>query len=486
MDEELTRKVAAVRRVLWSLRIPLVVVPALCGALGLGVAALVTPRFESEITVSLKDQDVFNNLLKDMVAPMNSKTSTASAKALLETSPVVDRVAIQAGLADSTTDHQRRQAVRKRLLASFKIRQSSSESGLFTISATASSAKSAHDIANALAREFLRETASMRLRTANLALGYLKDQMDKTWQQLEQERAKMAEFRSKNIFSLPDFALDGTINLLQLRKDQIDTRSKLSETRKRIELIQEYYRQSDPQLSALRAELAEVLARRERLRGDYTDEHPAMRELLFQERQLRRLILNHRPDTSRVLPRDRITMQLGSDGKTSYSASPADAFLLGRQFQEQDLLLEEEMLQVKLSQMDSLLAGLQGGLEKIPDLQRMLAQQQAEIDRLQKSYDEIRSRWSDAQHSIEVASLDVDSDFSVASPATLPESPVYPVPFGFMVAGAVLGLLVVVGSGMGLAWMRGRVRDATDLEEVLAIRCLGTMPDMNGRDGRSP
>ncbi|MEN9306664.1 MAG: hypothetical protein RL173_596 [Fibrobacterota bacterium] len=486
MDEELSRKLASARRILSDLRWLLLVAPVVGGLVGYAISKVVTPRYVSEITVSLKDQEVFNNLLKDLVAPENTKTSTASAKALLETAPVLDRVAIHAKLVDSSTHPNTKYQVRKRILSSFKIRQSGSETGLFTITSTYSDASAAQAISNALAKEFLRETASLRTRTAKLALGFLKEQMDKTWTQLEAKRSEMSEYRAKNLYSLPEFALDGTINLLQIRKDQIESTSKLAETRKRIQLIREYYAKSDPRLASLKAELSEIEARRERLKGDYTEMHPVMKELSFQVRQLKHLIAEHRPDTTTTMPRDRITVQLGGDGKPSYSASPGDAFLLGRQFQEQDLLLQEEMLQVKLAQYDSLLAGLKGGLEQIPDLQRKLAEQQAEIDRLKRSYDEIRTKWSDAEHSIEIGTLDINSEFSVVSPASLPEHPEYPVPFAFAIAGIFLSVLLVVGSGVGLTWWRGRVRDATDLQEVLGMQYLGTIPDLSGTKRARP
>lgn len=483
MDEELSRQVALVRRTLRALRWPLAAAPLVGAVLGILVATVATPRYVSNTTVSLKDQDVFNNLLKDLVAPVNSKTSTASAKALVETAPVLDRVALSAGLVDSGASTARKDAVRAGLQGRIAIKQTGSESGLFAITATAPEAEEARDLAEAFGREFLVETANLRMRTAHLALDYLKQQMDKTSAQLEAKRAESAKYRAQNVFSLPEFALDGTINLLQMRKEQLDTRAKLAEVRKRIELIREFYRKSDPRLSALRAELEEVVSKRERLRGDYTDRHPVMKELLFRERQVRRLIAAHVPDTTAVLPRDRITVQIGQDGKPGFSAAPGDAFLLGRQFQEQDLQLEEELLQVRLSQMDSLLGGLKIDLERIPELQRVLAAHQDEIERLQKQYDEIRSRWSDARNSIEVGRLDLEAAFSVASPATLPESPVYPVPLAFALVGAFLALLGVGAAGFAFAWWQGMIRDERDLEQEVGFPCLGTIPDLRPRKG---
>lgn len=483
MDEELSRQLAQARRLLRSLRWPLAAAPLVGAALGLFASGLVTPRYVSSTTVSLKDQDVFNNLLKDLVAPVNSKTSTASAKALVETAPVLDRVALRAGLVDSGASSARREAVRSGLAGRIRIQQTGSESGLFTITATAPEAGQARDLATAFGREFLVETANLRMRTAHLALDYLRQQMEQTQAQLEAKRAEAASYRARNVFSLPEFALDGTINLLQIRKEQLETKARLAEVRKRIELIREFYRHSDPRLAALRAELQEVLSQRERLRGDYTERHPVMRELLFRERQVRRLIAGHVPDTGAVLPRDRITVQIASDGKPGFSAAPGDAFLLGRQFQEQDLQLEEELLRVRLGQMDSLLGGLKIDLERIPELQRVLAGQQDEIERLQKSYDEIRSRWTDARNSIEVGRLDLEAAFSVASPASLPESPVYPVPLAFALVGALLLVFLVAGAGAGIAWWQGTVRDEKDVEQDLGVACLGTIPDLRPRKG---
>lgn len=486
MDEELTRQVALVRRTLRALRWPLLAAPIVGAALGLLAVTVVTPRYVSSTTVSLKDQDVFNNLLKDLVAPVNSKTSTASAKALVETAPVLERVAVRAGLLDSGASAARRDAVRKGIQGRVTIKQTGSESGLFAITATASEAEEARDLAESFGREFLVETANLRMRTAHLALDYLKQQMDKTRDQLEAKRTEAAQYRSQHVFSLPEFALDGTINLLQLRKEQLETTAKLAEVRKRIELIREFYRRSDPRLAALRAELEDVESRRERLKGDYTDRHPVMKELLFRERQVRRLIAAHVPDTGTVLPRDRITVQIGQDGKPGFSAAPGDAFVLGRQFQEQDLQLEEELLRVRLTQMDSLLGGLKIDLERIPELQRVLATHQDEIERLQKQYDEVRSRWTDARNSIEVGRLDLEAAFSVASPATLPDSPVYPVPLAFALVGALLALLTIAGAGFAFAWWQGLVRDEKDLVDESGIPCLGTLPDMAARKGGRP
>ena len=471
-----------------------IAIPILAAMLGFFLSFMVEKKYLSSQTISLKDQDTFNSLLENVVAPVTSKVTAASAKTLLEGSPVLNKIGREAGLITDRTSEGGKLQIEGNLRKNFKVVQGGSESAVFTFSFVAKDPLVAQRVVIAMSKAFLNEALDIRRKTAMLALEFLKRQLESTSERLEKTRKEMTDYKKKHFYSMPEFYPEGTHSLMSIREQLTENRAKLEEVEHRITLIRQSYKDADPELNALNQKLAANRAELEQAQAEFTDNHPRVKSLFWRKRQLDVLVAEHArmraaaKDTAMPgVDPSKLNVSLGADGKPRFGlgpdASAFDLFILGRQMQEQELLLQKELFQSKITQYDSLLKGLEVDLEQIPEIERKLDTYTTELTSLQKSYSEISKKYQDAKHSVELTQMDAESDLSILSPANLPQLPFFPVRRQFFMIGFFLGLAVVIGLAALLEMVKSRIRTREDVESLLGIRYLGTIPDLSaGKD----
>ncbi|MGL1904380.1 MAG: hypothetical protein OCC49_19755, partial [Fibrobacterales bacterium] len=343
MDEQAKKLVLQLMRranKFWRIGVLLIV---LCGSCTYISTWFIAERFTSTETISLQDEETFNALLKNVVAPVNTKNNFSSAKSIITTSTVLERVALSVELLDSLSTQSEKIAILSFLSKNMSIKQEGGKSSIITISFTAYDPKMAHAIVTKLSREFIHETLSTRQKTAKLALDFLSKQRIKTAQLLEQEKQKLKEYKQNNFYSLPGQNLDGSKNIFEIKKSLIESKTRLSEITKRISLLRETLTQYRPQKAELNKRLTDLTTKITTYSKIYTTHHPKMRQWYSEKNRLE--LTRALPDTgpSVQLPAVDAALALNKKGLPSLNINAlngGDIFTISRIMQEQELTLE--------------------------------------------------------------------------------------------------------------------------------------------------
>ena len=197
MDEQVKKLLLQVLRkakTLWKAGLVLVTA---CALIGYGSSWFVAKKYTSTETISLQDEGTFNSLLKNIVAPVNTKNDLNSAKSIINTSSVLERVALTVGLLDSNSTQSKKIGILSFLSNNMEISQNSGQSSIVSISFTAYDPKMAHSIVTRLSKEFVNEMLNIRQKTARLALDFLAAQRIKTAAQLDTAKSALQAYKKK-------------------------------------------------------------------------------------------------------------------------------------------------------------------------------------------------------------------------------------------------------------------------------------------------
>ncbi len=455
----------------------------LCGIISYSSTWFVAEKYTASETISLQDEQTFNSLLKNIVAPVNTKNNLNSAKSIISSSTVLERVAIKVTLLDSNSTQSQKISAISFIANNMNITQRSSKSSIVTINFTAHHPKMAYAIVTELSREFVYETLNIRQKTARLALEFLAAQRIKTKKKLSTAKNRLKEYKKKHFYSLPQLNLEGTKNIFEIKKSLIDSKTKLSELNKRISLLRETLTSYNPKKIKLESKYTELNNQLKTYASIYTEKHPKMRQWRAQKKMLQAnlSILSEKPNSTPDYAPASISIGTnGSPGVTFDPSKGGDFFTMSRIMQEQELILEKEMLEAKTDEYTTILSKLKINIEQLPEIEKNIGDIKNEISLLEHNYRDLNKKFLDARHSIDIAVLDASSGYSILTPATVPLWPHFPVKKNFLLAGLAFGLLIFLFILGILEFIRGRILDRSDVEDILECRYLGSLPVYEG------
>lgn len=353
------------------------------------------------------------------------------------------------------------------LYASTSISVGEKNQNMININATSVSGRLAADIANSLAKVFLLSYVEMRNLSVRQRLGFFSRQKEEVMKKIDVlEKEKKAYLKRHNISSielegLKDVRLlenlvtkvilaDKKRSSLNIQINEYQTKLKTLP----LEVIQSYdvTTLDDTELIMSEKELAV-------LRHRYTDNNPKVKKLVAEIATLRKKM---ETDKKKDRPAS----------KTTYSKNPRVSRLEERIFNAQT-----EM------------KGIEAALAKYEIQKPMIKAKLAQLDKTAVVYKEIKRRIDLAYELLNKIDTEVTevglalnsqaSDLRIFEKA---EPPVYPmvdsrkkkVIFGF-----ILGLMLAVIIAISLEIIDLTIKSKFDLEKVLCINALGTLPKIN-------
>jgi len=357
----------------------------------------------------------------------------------------------------------------------------------FRVTFASESPVTAQQVTERLASMFIEENLLDRERQAKNTSQFLESQLEDAKRRLIQQERRLEEYRRKYAGQLPSQAPS---NLQAIQNAQMQLQSlaeSMNRARERRLLIERQIADAESmpatvavpeiggtgggavqltaaqQLEAARAKLAE-------LRQRYTDDHPDVRTL---RRNVRELQLKAEEETKRP-----------HDPEGSQRLSPAE---MARQKRIKDFQAELQVIdhqvataQAEEARLKGTVADLQGRVAVVPTRESELVELTRDYTTLQETYASLLTKREESKLAANLEQRKIGEQFRVLDPASLPEKPSNQKQrLGVLAGCAFAGL----GLGLGIVGLL-EYRDATfkqeeDIIRVLSLPVLALVPVMS-------
>ncbi|HEV2178525.1 MAG TPA: Wzz/FepE/Etk N-terminal domain-containing protein [Terriglobia bacterium] len=349
----------------------------------------------------------------------------------------------------------------------------------FSISFTASTAKLAQQVCTELTSMFMEENLQQREQRAQGTTDFLSSQLADAKRALDEQNAKLADFKRKNLGSLPE---DQAANLQVLTSlnSQLDASTEqLSRAQQEKTYLESLLSQQvaawqsetpvdDQDPDKLKDQLAKMKEGLAVMEGRYTNDYPDVIKMKKDIAQLEA----HIQDLEQA--------------KSTKASTPAQAPVPIQQLRAQ-LTQDEELIKAKTAEQDDLQKKIRAYEARV-QVSPLVEQQYKELslgqDGALKFYNSLAANRDQSQMSASLESRGQGEQFRVLDSADLPQDPSFPVWWQFALGGFGVGL----GAGAGLAILAEfrdkAIRDERDVTYYLDLPTLALVPSVESANGR--
>jgi polysaccharide chain length determinant protein (PEP-CTERM system associated) len=326
----------------------------------------------------------------------------------------------------------------------------------FSLTFRGENPKEVAEVTNRLASYFIDSNLKIRAKQASEATIFLQKQLDELKALLDQQEAKVQEYRNRYIGELPDQLQSNisTISGLQMRLESVQ--SSLSAAMNRRLTIQEQLSRVEagsPGTSSQRDQrIAELRNQLEEMRARYTPEHPEIRRIEGQIADLEKRASGL--GSGRVDPQ---VMDLRNQLRTANT--------------------EVETLRRDIDRLKGEIERYQGRVEGTPKREQELAALTRDYNITQQNYQRLLDRFYEAKRAEDMEKRQQGEQFRVVDYAQPPEVPVSPNPLLIAIFFLALGLGAGAGIIVMLEMLDSTVKGVKQLEGWSGdIPCISAVP----------
>jgi len=336
-------------------------------------------------------------------------------------------------------------------------------------------------IANAVAEEYVRYTLYLGKEDALKTKEFIEEQLKKVEAELKKSENELKDFKEKTgIFLLDETAKNLISNISALEAEKSDVETQIASLKIQLENLRrqanssrgEYGRykkiaslpelSSNPYIQELKSKLTELELERAKLLEEYTESHP---DVVQVERQIE-------------ATREQLREAIGKIVKEGPSVSdPIFQKIVGGIIESQTQI---SALEGKLKALNRLIEEEDRKLKGLPGHEVRLAELQRKVDAGRAVYSMLLSKLEEAR----IAAAKQTSDAKIIDPAYPPVSPVKPRKRLNVILGLILGLMMGLGLAFVEEYMDTSVRGTEEVESVLGVPVIGSIPEMGGGDLR--
>lgn len=413
-----------------------------------GIVSLVKPRYEASSTILITSQRIPEHLVR----PTVEEDSIAQINAMMGqvlTRETLARLITEQNLYPKLQESETLDGLVGRVREDLTIepergvtRASRNEtSRLLRIQFRAESPATAAAVANQIADLFTEENIRSRSRQARLTTDFLRQELDAAETALRDQEGQITAFKERHRGELPGELATNIGRLERLQEQRSSLSTQIEETITRITLLSSNPEEATPdqRLMTMRAELEQQLAVR-------TERHPDVVNLRDQIAALERSIQ-------------------ANGGPNRPSANPVVSA-------EQRHLSQ---LRGQLRETETEIGALDRQVASTPKRQEELSALVGKADVLRENYLGFLRKVNEAELAQNLETAQYGARFSVLDRAVPPSSPVAS-RIQFLLAGLILSFGLAAGIGLLLELLDPVIVASSQLERVLQVPVLGTLP----------
>jgi polysaccharide chain length determinant protein (PEP-CTERM system associated) len=448
------------------------------GGLGLSATYVLPKRYTSETMVLVEQPTVGPDYVKPVITEDLSQRLAAMKEKILSVTrlqPIIEKFGLYA--ADRSRVHiedlveRLRKVVEIRPMEPTPGTQSRQLPG-FYVDVTFDNPQLAQQICTEITSMFLEQNATERKRQAKETTTFLSKQLEESKKSLDDQDAKLAEFKRQYLGSLPE-EQQSNLNILtgmnaqleantqalsRAQQDKVFNESllgqqeatwKVSETGQNPETAEQ-------QLGALQDQLTSLQAR-------YTPEHPDVIKLKNQIAELKK----RTAEAPKNIP--------SAKGPTQVAAAePPQIQQLRARLRQDDMNIAD--LNKRQGQIQDGIRQLQSRVQASPMVEQQLKELTRNYQTAQDFYNDLLKKWQNAGVAGDLVSQQESEQFRVYDPPSLPDRPSFPKKAYFagggLGAGLALGIailyLIIVGDKS--------MHTERDVELALKLPVLAVVP----------
>jgi len=326
----------------------------------------------------------------------------------------------------------------------------------FSITYRGGNPKEVADVTNRLASYFIDSNLKIRARQATEATVFLQKQLEELKSLLDQQEAKVQEYRNQYLGELPDQLQSNisTISSLQMRLESLQ--SSLTEAMNRRLTIQGQVSQAEsgtPGTTSQRGQrLTELRTQLEEMKTRYTPEHPEIKRIQDQIAELEK-----QPEKA--------------------SSARMDPRVADLRTQLNNANIEVDSLRRDVDRVRAQIDQYQGRVEGTPKREQELAALTRDYNITQQNYQRLLDRFYEAKRAEDMEKRQQGEQFRVVDYAQPPEVPVSPNPMRIALVFLALGLGTGAGIIIMLEMLDSTVKGVKQLEGWSGeIPCVSVVP----------
>jgi polysaccharide chain length determinant protein (PEP-CTERM system associated) len=342
----------------------------------------------------------------------------------------------------------------------------------FYVNVTFDNALTAQQICTEITSMFMEQNTRERERQASQTTSFLSSQLDEAKRKLDEQDAKLAQFKRQHLGSLPEEE-QANLSLLTGMNSQLEANTQaLSRAQQEKALNESLLSQqeatwkmsqtgqnpetAEQQLTALQDQLSSLLAR-------YTPEHPDVVKVKHQIEELKK----HMAEAPKA-------GEQGSGATHASTIEPPSMQQLRAKLRQDDVSISD--LAKRQSQIQAQIQQLQQRIQASP----VVEQQFKEITRNHQTaldfYNELLKKYEQSAMATDLEHQQQSEQFRVLDPPSLPEKPSFPRKSYFTAGGLGAGLVLGLGLMYLIAFNDKSLYTERDVELFLELPVLGMVP----------
>ncbi len=444
-----------------------------CVASAWALAEFLPKRYKSSTLIVVESQKVPESYVKGVVTG-SVQERLGTIRQLVLSRKILTQVIEEVGLASDRQKEDSIDDILENLRKNIEITTSRDEA--FSISYRNESPVTAMKVTAKLAELFIQENLRNREQLVESATEFLLGELNTAKEELEAKEKAIAEFKLRYMGELPG-QIEANLRALDRLQTEVATRSetlhKLNERLDSIEkAIKEYQATGSasiplPLRSATRsARLKEMESRLATLSATYKDTYP---DIILLKQEIARLkSLPPESDASDE------SLPAASGTEQKASNNPVLRELLR---QQREVKSEIETTKDTLNRLNAQIKIYETRVENTPVREQQLATLMRDYENLQRNYQALLDKRLNARIAENLERKQQGEQFRVIDRANLPDTPEWPDKFRFLMAGLAIGCGLGFGSAIFLEQLRVAFQDAEEVERILGISVVGTVPD---------
>lgn len=472
-------------RRIWVILIPTIVV----GAATFGYSLTIQDRYTSQTLVLVEQQKVPDRFVTPVVTDeLNQRLGTMREQILSRSrlQPLIDRYPLFSAEEKSQVPLE---DLIDRLRTAISVTPvqtlgGGGRDGLpgFYISFTWSDPHLAQQICQQITSMFMEENLKWRESRAQQTTAFLQKQLDEAKKKLDEEDARLAEFKRRYIGQLPGQE-QTNLNLLMGMNTQLDAVTQLinraqqeksfAETQLQQQLAAWQATQTgtnphtlEDQLTLKKKELIELEAR-------YTQNHPDVTRLKQTIADLERRIAEAEANPS---------AKMETEVDSTRLIEPPQIQQLRSQIRQLDLTIREKTREQE--RLQEQIKIYQARVQLSPVIEQQYKELTRDYDTALKFYNDLLAKKAQSEMGQALERDQQGEQFRVMDAANLPERPSYPNRLQFALGGLLAGLVLGGGIAVLLEIRDKSIRSERDIQALLGLPTLALLPLIEATNGK--
>jgi polysaccharide chain length determinant protein (PEP-CTERM system associated) len=448
--------------------------------IGVGITHIVNPRYQSQTLILIEQQKVPEDYVKPVVEE-NLSSRLASMKEQILSRSRVEPIIKEFNLfADRKTDMDDRIEKMQKAIGIKPIPpgQSGGMPG-FYITFEAADPHVAQQVCREITSIFITQSEDARQATAEGTTAFLKQQLDDSKTNLDQQDAKLAAFQQRYFGRLPD-QVQSNSNRLQSLTSQLDAVTQtLNRQQQDVTFLQAMVAQqtrdlqnTEPGAIAVvaderRTQLKTLLQQRKALQALYTPDHPDVVEV---NRKIADLQSEIAHSSSEPTPTQVVPIVNRPD---SPQLQQLKAQLRSSQQAMVDAKREQAAIQRQIQIYES-------RIESSPQVEQEYKQLTRDHESALEFYNSLLKKMNASSMATALEQRQQGEQFRMMDVPNLPDAPIFPNRMKFAAGGLAAGLFLGVFLAGGLEYRDTSVRNERDIWAFTHLSTLATISHIDG------